>query len=786
MSPRTAISIETHENPRASAVTLTWASYPSGGFCASAMKVLPGGGPSELPATGQYLVKVIGNLCFSLFFIFVLVFSIIALTYHPPDPWLQSSKALVNSLSDILPNSTFFIDDSILPTGEDLVASPPSTASEEIIPDKSFIPSCDPSVPLNCSHPAILAAIQRFNSKTFRRSIIFLSYDIPVPGSKPSECDASWRFRNHHEKSWRRYRDYRRFRLAPFDNCTFEVVGAGKFRSGINAALVPRRPSGPDRPATRTSDAEINDTIPTVVSESEFRKVRYLYYSRGGDYCKGMNHYLWSFLCGLGEAMFLNRTFVIDLSICLAGTYTSSGKDEDGKDFRFYFDFEHLKESASLVEEREFLMHWRQWDRISRNGRKADERITVRKVPTYKISPMLLKKDKSTIIWRQFDGPEPENYWYRVCEGRAAKHIERPWHALWKSKLLMNIVSEIAGRMDWDYDAVHVVRGEKAMKKELWPNLDWDTSPDLLVEKLTKMVKPWRNLYIATNEPFYNHFDKLRSHYKVHLLGDYNEMWGNVSEWHNETVLLNGGNPVEFDGYMRVAVDTELFYRAKLQVETFNNLTRDCKDGIHTCSRVLEASACPCPPTAASVGSLAPLQPVDGDLPTALDTDSGEQLASSTSASSFHLSSAAKHFPNVILTVKLSDDTLPQCLPASALYRPLLPSSGRVAAVALHWAWQSWGKVGFDMIDVFARSLGLPMTSLFFKAQFGEGLVDGTHVLLAKPQTYMNLSGECIYVALEEGVEILKTLLTKGLTECAKSANAEQKYKHLRVQTLPT
>ncbi|CAN1140105.1 Protein unc-13 homolog [Linum perenne] len=162
----------------------------------------------------------------------------------------------------------------------------------------------------------------------------------------------------------------------------------------------------------------------------------------------------------------------------------------------------------------------------------------------------------------EFDAPEPENYWYRVCEGEAAKHIHRPWHAVWKSKRLMNIVSDISGRMDWDFDAAHVVRGEKAANKERWPNLDSDTSPDALATKLQTMTQPWRNLYIATNEPFYNYFDKLRSHFKVHLLDDYKELWGTASEWYNETMLLNG-RPVEFDGYMRVAVDTEVFCRAE-------------------------------------------------------------------------------------------------------------------------------------------------------------------------------------------------------------------------------
>ena len=59
------------------------------------------------------------------------------------------------------------------------------------------------------------------------------------------------------------------------------------------------------------------------------------------------------------------------------------------------------------------------------------------------MTPLQLRKAKSTIMWRQFDGQEPENYGYRVCEGRAAKHIQRARHAVWKSKRLM----------DWDFNA---------------------------------------------------------------------------------------------------------------------------------------------------------------------------------------------------------------------------------------------------------------------------------------------------------------------------------------------
>ncbi|KAK7359240.1 hypothetical protein VNO77_01192 [Canavalia gladiata] len=566
------------------------------------------GSSSRTEPIGQNIIKLISNLCFSLFVFSVLIFTVIAITYQPPDPWLESSPALTNLFTQS-ENATFRIDTSILKTGEDLSPSPqdpplpfpPQLAavspavtealiekSEERIANSSTSPLPSPSsvcdLTLNCSDPRVLIAVQRFNLRAFK-SIAFFDYRSPVSGSVAGECDVAWRFRNKREKSWRKYRDFRRFKIAVTDDCRYKVVHAGGWHSGGNARRNVTRIGGNGKgktvPAPRISnrDDEINDTIPTLGSESNFRNGKYLYYSRGGDYCKGMNHYLWSFLCGLGEAMYLNRTFVMDLSVCLAATYNPSNKDEEGKDFRYYFDFEHLKEMASIVEEGEFVRDWKHWDKTHVKKKK----VPVRKVVTHKVTPMQLKKDKSTIIWRQFDAPEPENYWYRVCEGEAAKYIQRPWHALWKSKRLMNIVTEISGRLDWDFDAVHVVRGEKAQNKELWPHLDYDTSPDVLLEKLKGMVQQWRNLYIATNEPFYNYFDKLRSNYKVHLLDDYKELWGNTSEWYNETRLLNNGKPVEFDGYMRVAVDTEVFYRGKTRVETFYNLTKDCKDGVNTC-----------------------------------------------------------------------------------------------------------------------------------------------------------------------------------------------------------
>lgn len=52
--------------------------------------------------------------------------------------------------------------------------------------------------------------------------------------------------------------------------------------------------------------------------------------------------------------------------------------------------------------------------------------------------------------------------------------------------------------------------------------------------------------------------------------------------------------------------------------------------------------------------------------------------------------------------------------------------------------------IGFDTIDAIADRYGIRVTEKKHKALCGTGVIEGTKVLLAKPQTYMNLSGESI------------------------------------------
>ena len=52
--------------------------------------------------------------------------------------------------------------------------------------------------------------------------------------------------------------------------------------------------------------------------------------------------------------------------------------------------------------------------------------------------------------------------------------------------------------------------------------------------------------------------------------------------------------------------------------------------------------------------------------------------------------------------------------------------------------------VGFDVIDMLAKEYGISVTKIKHKALIGEGRVGTEKVLLVKPQTYMNLSGETL------------------------------------------
>ena len=56
---------------------------------------------------------------------------------------------------------------------------------------------------------------------------------------------------------------------------------------------------------------------------------------------------------------------------------------------------------------------------------------------------------------------------------------------------------------------------------------------------------------------------------------------------------------------------------------------------------------------------------------------------------------------------------------------------------------------GFMAIDEFASKLNIKLNKNKFEAIIGEGIENGEKIMLAKPQTYMNLSGKSIIEILD-------------------------------------
>lgn len=57
--------------------------------------------------------------------------------------------------------------------------------------------------------------------------------------------------------------------------------------------------------------------------------------------------------------------------------------------------------------------------------------------------------------------------------------------------------------------------------------------------------------------------------------------------------------------------------------------------------------------------------------------------------------------------------------------------------------------IGFETIDYISRKYGVKVNKIKFKGLLGEFSVDGEKVILLKPQTYMNLSGESVREAAD-------------------------------------
>lgn len=67
--------------------------------------------------------------------------------------------------------------------------------------------------------------------------------------------------------------------------------------------------------------------------------------------------------------------------------------------------------------------------------------------------------------------------------------------------------------------------------------------------------------------------------------------------------------------------------------------------------------------------------------------------------------------------------------------------------------------MGFIAIDLLAEKFGIKVDKIKFKSLIGEGRIGGEKVLLVKPQTFMNLSGEAVMEVMNFYKEDIENLI---------------------------
>ncbi|CAL5020211.1 unnamed protein product [Urochloa decumbens] len=422
-------------------------------------------------------------------------------------------------------------------------APAPAGLADQRSQDPQQQAGCDPASPLDCADPRLFHLMMRRAIDAFP-AVHFARFGRPVPGDPPSSsCDMAWRARSDSDDpSKATTKDYRRFAVARDPRtCAYSVLSIGEYHSGPNAR----------KPRRAATNATIAPPPPPALSRSQFTRGSYLAYLGGGDRCKPMPHYLRSLLCALAEARYLNRTLVLDLTLCLAASYAAAGTGgmpEEGKRLAFYVDVDHLNSQVPIIEQSQF---WADWDRWGVQGQ-----LRARLVEDTRIPPVKFSKVRDTLIVRKFGDVEPGNYWYNVCEGEA-KGVLRPMRRViqWAPSL-MHIVDDIVSRMQPDFDSVHI-----------------DANGEDLRRRVEEGLNAGRQVYVAGEGVNSALVEALKAKLTVHHLDEFEDLWGTDSKWFLEMRRLNGGVPVEFDGYMREVVDREVFLRGKKKAEDYTRRT---------------------------------------------------------------------------------------------------------------------------------------------------------------------------------------------------------------------
>jgi hypothetical protein len=273
---------------------------------------------------------------------------------------------------------------------------------------------------------------------------------------------------------------------------------------------------------------------PAVVKEKAYRALHpdacsdldsepnFLRYDRPDSNCPGEGHTTLEIACGFGEALVLNRTFVLDNSMCVGRAHLDvfTNMDDFSTSLPEYFDFDELTERGvrftTLSGFRNLLAQgciYRLTPKKSLRQRATRDVIRSSAVST----KALLNRSDINVLTRDFHarGRRKAMPAFSVCNR---------WHTrpVWPipARHLRVCAHRMLAILGDDFYSVHVRRGDK-LRLQGFSELDRDTRPDNIRARLRDKVPYNATLYIITNErDAREFFRELASVWQLRLSGD--------------------------------------------------------------------------------------------------------------------------------------------------------------------------------------------------------------------------------------------------------------------------
>ncbi|XP_073386119.1 uncharacterized protein [Physcomitrium patens] len=264
----------------------------------------------------------------------------------------------------------------------------------------------------------------------------------------------------------------------------------------------------------------------SVVQRRDVGERRYLYWGPGidcpGKYCVqcgGLGHQESSLRCALEEALFLNRTFVLPSTMCIAKEHNNAKLPQLRED-QCRLELNRCS-MAALYD----LVLMSQTVPVIASNSKEWHDIFLRKDTVFvQVEGIKREELKHKEMFRQahvVNRTANKQAWFMECKNRHNQSAIMLSYSFLQTMVAppLRAAAELIKEELKDYDALHVRRGDKVKVhkaksgalRTMYAHLDNDTQP----EAILKRIKPWipagRTLYIATDERQVHYFDKLFS-----------------------------------------------------------------------------------------------------------------------------------------------------------------------------------------------------------------------------------------------------------------------------------